>query len=161
MPVTVHWYGADVASRKEIFITGHGGWIPDSLWVTMPKDTTFYFYTESSRAMSQHDADRLVSGEALEPQTTIGAFKSTQNISLGPDDLSAIPTTIAALNSNPNRSECSILRVTGGNVCLSDLLTLDSVKGRKIHWCCCRSTMLNELPAKPSDLQEFNEIQPL
>src|SRR5207244_6730450 len=123
-----------------IFLTGHGGWLPNDGFFTLPPKTHVVFYTLNAKLMLASDVYRLVGGTYLHPPAQIiEPYRSCQNLTLYPDDKDEINRTLSALMRNPDRDNCDIIRV---NAPVKLKTIINDYPGHEFVWACCRDLSL-------------------
>ena len=140
-----------------IFLTGHGGWLPNDGFFTLPPKTHVVFYTLNAKLMLASDVYRLVGGTYLHPPAQIiEPYRSCQNLTLYPDDKDEINRTLSALMRNPDRDNCDVIRVNAP-VKLKTIVT--DYPGHEFVWACCRDLSLAATPGSIARNAGINAAQ--
>ncbi|HTR76819.1 MAG TPA: hypothetical protein VMH39_01855 [Gemmatimonadaceae bacterium] len=142
-----------------VFLTGHGGWLPQNGYFSVPAKTRVVFYTENAKLMLASDVHLIVGGKyPHDPDQVVEEFKTCQNMTLYPDDASEINPTLSALIGNPDRDHCDIVRVTQPTQ-LSKIV-LD-YPGHEFVWTCCRDLSLASTPGNDTRARDMglNAVQ--
>src|SRR6476660_5615028 len=73
--------------EMRVFLTGHGGWLPNNGFFQLPAKTRVVFYTENAKLMLSTDVFLIVAGKyPRQPDQVVEEFKSCQDMTLYPDD---------------------------------------------------------------------------
>jgi hypothetical protein len=152
----------------EIFMCGHGGYVPDNGNVTVPKGVTVYFYSHFMKTVVKGDTEKLIAGTYTgEPHHVIEEYRTCPNMTLYPPDG---PDHIAgkrnARDQNPNKANIHVY-FTQAPITLkqffennADVLAEISRKrgGVAIKWACCRSVQFKGSHRKMADEIGVNAI---
>lgn len=152
----------------EIFMCGHGGYVPDNGFFTVPKGISVKFYSHFMKTVVKGDTEKLIAGTYTgDPHQVISEYHSCPNMTLyPPDGPSHIAGKENARNMNPNK-ENIIVYFTDAPITLksffennSDVLSEISTKfgGIEIKWACCRSVKFKGSHRKMADEIGVNAI---
>ncbi len=137
----------------KIFLTGHGGHIPNNGFFALPKNSTVTFYTMYAKLMLETDVYELVSGRHTgTPHQRIAPFMNCPNMTLYKDDPPFVPKTMNALKQNPDKANCRVFCTNFIGVDQMNLKPIVEALSRKMPneplefvWACCRDLSLKHV----------------
>jgi hypothetical protein len=142
-----------------IFLTGHGGWVPNNGFFSLPAATRVVFYTENAKHMLASDVRLIVGGKYPHaPNQVVESFMSCQDMTLYPDDDSETANTLAALRGNPDCEHCDVIGVP---VPTQMRKIVNAYPGHEFVWACCRDLSLSSTPGDDTRARDMglNAVQ--
>ncbi|BDG70249.1 putative adhesin [Roseomonas fluvialis] len=119
----------------DIYLCGHGEWKTNGVpsgFANVPARTTVHFYTPIGRFLSIDQAMAIMGKGpgALQPDQSVGAYRTVTDLALYPAPEMRVRFMTAALNAG-----ATAVMVDHDSM-LSDLLT--EYAGHDVHWLACR-----------------------
>jgi len=129
-----------------VFLIGHGKWVPNDSYATIPSGTTFTFYTQNAKLLAQAQAMKIVGGTAnFEPDAVYTKFQTVPNMTLMPYGDADIAKFRCAITNRVGRPATMWCTKPGQDIRLSEIFKLSELIGHELAWIACRQLMLQEI----------------
>ncbi|WP_425091460.1 putative adhesin [Tropicimonas sp. S265A] len=139
---------------KKVFLSGHGGWKPESGYTRLPKGCKIHFYTDFAKNLITGMEYQILRGDYTDIQHSVDEYMQCPDLRLSSQDEKWTKRSETEL-AKRNDPDCSIMIAPAGGATLSELFQ-SWTKGNsgevEFHWMACQTLGLKQVGGRSHGL---------